>query len=225
MRSFGQLEELLVASPGYLRRAGPVDEPGQLSGHETLDYAGEFERHAWELAGPQGKQASAEHSPRLVCHDFVVLRAVVLAGLGIARLPESVVRDDLKSGALSRVLPEWNTPQGVLHVVFPSRRGLLPAVRAFIDFLAERLPSGVSQATISAPSSRTTVFASAGGHSTTHLVRASAPPSPRRRAPRHSAWGCRRQPRAHSSHDARTGGWPHRDRSPAIAASRSSHGA
>jgi len=38
------------------------------------------------------------------------------------------------------VLPEWNTPQGILHVVFPSRRGMLPALRAFIDFLAERLP-------------------------------------------------------------------------------------
>ena len=63
-----------------------------------------------------------------------------LAGLGIARLPETVVRADLRSGALSRVLPEWNSPQGILHVVFPSRRGLLPAVRALIDFLAERLP-------------------------------------------------------------------------------------
>jgi DNA-binding transcriptional LysR family regulator len=77
----------------------------------------------------------------MVCHDFVVLRTAALAGLGIARLPESVVRDDLKTGALIRVLPQWNSPQGVLHVVFPSRRGLLPAVRALIDFLGERLPA------------------------------------------------------------------------------------
>jgi DNA-binding transcriptional LysR family regulator len=77
----------------------------------------------------------------MVCLDFVLLRAAVLAGLGIARLPESVVREDLRSGALRRVLPEWNTPQGILHVVFPSRRGMLPAVRAFIDFLAARMPA------------------------------------------------------------------------------------
>jgi DNA-binding transcriptional LysR family regulator len=75
-----------------------------------------------------------------VCHDFIVLRAAVLAGLGIARLPESVVREDLRRGALVRVLPQWNSPQGIAHIVFPSRRGLLPAVRSFIDFLAERLP-------------------------------------------------------------------------------------
>ena len=76
-----------------------------------------------------------------MCHDFIVLRAAVLAGLGIARLPESVVREELRRGALVRVLPQWNSPQGVAHIVFPSRRGLLPAVRAFIDFLAERLPA------------------------------------------------------------------------------------
>jgi DNA-binding transcriptional LysR family regulator len=140
MRVFGQLEEYLVATPGYLERAGAVAEPAQLARHETLDYAGEFERRPWELVGPEGAQASAEHTPRMVCHDFVVLRAAALAGLGIARLPESAVREDLKSGVLQRVLPQWNSPLGVLHVVFPSRRGLLPAVRACIDFLAEKLP-------------------------------------------------------------------------------------
>src|SRR5947208_2423263 len=81
-----------------------------------------------------------EKYPAVLCHDFVVLRAAVLAGLGVARLPESVVREDLVRGVLTRVLPAWNSPQGIVHVVFPSRRGLLPAVRAFIDFLAERLP-------------------------------------------------------------------------------------
>jgi DNA-binding transcriptional LysR family regulator len=141
MRVFRQLEEFLVASPAYLERAGAVEDPAQLAQHQTLDYAGEFERRAWELVGPQGVISPAEHTPRMACHDFVVLRAAVLAGLGIARLPESVVRADLQSASLVRVLPQWNSPLGVLHVVFPSRRGLLPAVRAFIDFLAERLPA------------------------------------------------------------------------------------
>ena len=141
MRVFRQFEELLVASPAYLERAGTPEEPAQLERHQTLDYGLEFERRTWDLVGPEGARATAALALRLVCHDFVVLRAAVLAGLGIARVPESVVREDLKSGALTRVLPQWNTPLGVLHVVFPSRRGLLPAVRAFIDFLAERLPA------------------------------------------------------------------------------------
>ncbi len=143
MRAFRQLEELLVASPQYLERAGEPQDPGGLGERDTLDYAGEFDPRPWELVGPGGQSARAEHTPRLVCHDFSVLRSAALAGLGIARLPESVVREDLHSGALARVLPGWNSPQGILHVVFPSRRGLLPAVRAFIDFLAERLPAAI----------------------------------------------------------------------------------
>ena len=141
MRTFREVDEFLLASPGYLEGAAPLTEPAELKHHTTLDYGGEFDRRPWELLGPAGESAAVEHKPRIVCHDFVVLRQAVLAGLGVARLPESVVRADLKSGALVRVLPAWRSPQGIVHVVFPTRRGMLPAVRAFIDFLAERLPA------------------------------------------------------------------------------------
>ncbi len=140
MRSFGESEELLVASPAYLARVGRPTEPAQLAKVETLDQANELGRQLWELQAPGGRSERIEHTPRLVCSDFVVLRVAALAGLGIARLPEVVVRADLAGGALERVLPEWNTPQGILHLVFPTRRGLLPAVRALIDFLAQRMP-------------------------------------------------------------------------------------
>ncbi len=140
MRSFQEVEEFLVASAAYLKSAPALLLPAQLAEHPTLDYGGELDRNSWELVGPGGEVARVELKARMVCHDFNVLRCAVLAGLGIARLPESVVREDLKSGKLARVLPQWNSPQGIVHVVFPSRRGMLPAVRAFIDFLAERLP-------------------------------------------------------------------------------------
>jgi DNA-binding transcriptional LysR family regulator len=143
MRAFGEFEELLVASPAYLERSAALTEPAQLGAHETLDYAGEFDRRPWELTSAEQRNVPVQHAPRVMCHDFVVLRSLALAGIGIARLPESVVREDLRSGALRRVLPEWTTPQGILHVVFPSRRGLLPAVRSFIDFLAARLPGAI----------------------------------------------------------------------------------
>ena len=143
MRSFREMSELLVASPVYLDRVGRPQAPAQLAERETLGYSPESERQTWELVGPQGEAVRIELAPRVVCHDFVLLRAAVLAGLGIARLPESVVHADIENGKLERLLPEWTTPQGILHVVFPSRRGLLPAVRALIDFLADRLPQAV----------------------------------------------------------------------------------
>src|SRR5262249_3060501 len=141
LRVFRQLDEFLVASPAYLARAGNPTVPAQLGEHATLERAADLERRAWELIGPGGGRGRAGHSPRMARLDFIALRAAVLAGLGIALLPESAVRADLASGALTRVLPNWNAPQGILHAVFPSRRGMRPAVRAFIDFLAANLPA------------------------------------------------------------------------------------
>ncbi len=147
MRSFGEVCELLVAAPAYLDRVGRPSEPAQIAERDTLAFESEADRQTWQLRGPQDELARVEISPRIVCHDFIVMRAAVLAGLGIARLPDSVVRTDIADRKLERVLPEWNTPQGTVHLVFPTRRGLLPAVRAFIDFLAEKLPPAISACT------------------------------------------------------------------------------
>lgn len=141
MRSFGESREIMVATPAYLERTGRPERPEELAQRETLGFAPEADTQTWELFAGRDQVVRVEHRPRLVCHDFVVLKSAVLTGMGIALLPESVVRVELESGALERVLPAWNLPQGIAHIVFPTRRGLLPAVRAFIDFLAERMPA------------------------------------------------------------------------------------
>jgi DNA-binding transcriptional LysR family regulator len=143
MRSFREMCELLVATPAFLDRAGRPERPQHIAERDTLSYEQEAERQSWELIGPNGESERIEHTPRIICHDFVLLQAATLADLGIALLPESVVRSGLDAGTLERVLPAWNLPQGICHVVFPSRRGMLPAVRVFVDFLAERLPAAL----------------------------------------------------------------------------------
>ena len=140
MRSFGSSSNLLAASAKYLAERGQPERPDQIPQHATLAFDPNNDRHTWELYDAQGASVRIEHTPRLVCHDFIVMRNAVLAGLGIALLPESVIRADIESGKLIRVLPAWTLPLGVFHLVFPTRRGLLPSVRAFIDFLAERMP-------------------------------------------------------------------------------------
>jgi DNA-binding transcriptional LysR family regulator len=139
MRQFAELDELLVASPGYLARAPRLDHPAKLAQHPTLSFT-PGARQAWTLIGPGGEAFEVEHAPRLSGHSFEVMRAAALAGAGIALLPEGVVREDLAQGRLLRVLPDWRMPQGIFHVVYPHRRGLLPGVRAFIDFLVETMP-------------------------------------------------------------------------------------
>ena len=116
-----------------------------LTALETLAFDSEADHQTWELQGPDSQLARVEIAPRVRCHDFTVLREATLAGLGITKLPENVVRSDLADGRLERVLPQWNAPLGIAHLVFPTRRGLLPAVRALIDFLAAKLPPAVGQ--------------------------------------------------------------------------------
>ena len=68
---------------------------------------------------------------------LIALRTAVLQGLGIAHLPAVVVRDDLAAGRLIELVPGWAPKCGIVHAIFPSRRGLLPSVRTLIDFLGE----------------------------------------------------------------------------------------
>ncbi|HTM29485.1 MAG TPA: LysR substrate-binding domain-containing protein, partial [Rhodanobacter sp.] len=58
-----------------------------------------------------------------------------------ALLPELVCAPAITAGELDVVLPDWSVPEGTMHFVYPSRRGMLPGVRALVDFLAERLPA------------------------------------------------------------------------------------
>lgn len=141
LRSFGQIQALLIASPAYLDRFGRPRVPDDLAGHTTLSMTEDDSRQRLDLQDSQGQVQRVELQPRLMGHDFPLLKELAAAGMGIALLPETVCADAVRAGALEVVLPEWRLPQGLCHAVFPSRRGLLPAVRVFIDYLAEHLPA------------------------------------------------------------------------------------
>jgi DNA-binding transcriptional LysR family regulator len=71
------------------------------------------------------------------------LKEAAIAGLGIVALPGYVCREDVRSGALRRVLPDWIAGDSTLTALVPYRRGLLPAVRVFLDHLAAEFPKAV----------------------------------------------------------------------------------
>lgn len=148
MRSFGQIQELLVASPKYLDRAGRPKSPEELKDHVTLSINEDEVRQRWDLQDSNGEQRRIELKPRLSGFDFPMLMALAREGLGITMLPETVCADAIRNGELEVVLPDWRLPQGIAHVVFASRRGMLPAVRAMIDFLAEKLPGLLEESSL-----------------------------------------------------------------------------
>ena len=146
MRNFGQIQELLVASPDYLRKMGRPTHPEELSEHITMSMSEDESRQRWELHGPDGEIKRIDLKPRVAGFDFPMLMALARQGVGITMLPETVCAEAVRKGELQVVLPEWRLPQGIFHAVFASRRGMLPAVRVFIDFLAEKLPELVESA-------------------------------------------------------------------------------
>lgn len=135
MRSLGHSKRILVAAPGFVNMAcqGSIAALESLPILASVDDAGEVE---WALSGPGGQSFSLRREPRLTCGDLSALRMAAAAGLGVALLPDHLCREDLQSGRLVKAFPDWSGRNGIVHIVFTTRRGLPPAVRAFIDYLA-----------------------------------------------------------------------------------------
>ena len=148
LRTFGMIQELLVASPAYLDRAGRPTDPEQLKEHVTLSMHEDEARQRWDLQDANGEMRRIDLKPRLSGFDFPMLMQLARQGLGITMLPESVCAEAIRNGELEVVMPEWRLPQGIAHLVFASRRGLLPAVRAMIDYLAERMPVLIEESSL-----------------------------------------------------------------------------
>lgn len=129
----------LVASPALIETQGVSRVPADLHQFPTLDMDPASGVHTWELDGPSGAHASIAVTPRLVTDDMVALRDAAVRGVGITQLPSMIVNEGLQSGALVELLPDWSRKRERIHAVFPSRRGLLPSVRALLDYLAERM--------------------------------------------------------------------------------------
>ncbi|HEY7885017.1 MAG TPA: LysR family transcriptional regulator [Cellvibrionaceae bacterium] len=129
--------QCLVASPELIARYGKPASPQALADWPTL-YRGAPEEHAqWTLENAAGEQVQVRHQPRYLTTDMLALKSAALAGVGVVHLPVLMLADELAKGTLVSVLPNWRPPREVIHIVYPSRRGMLPATRALIDFIAK----------------------------------------------------------------------------------------
>ena len=131
---------VLVASPALLARQGTpltVEEAGRL---DSVAMSATDGVSSIDLTHTDGRKAVLQQRPRLIADDLLTLKLAVLGGSGMCSLPDYMCEDELRDGRLVRLLPEWTRPVGVVHAVFPSRRGLSPAVRSFLDVLGEYVP-------------------------------------------------------------------------------------
>jgi DNA-binding transcriptional LysR family regulator len=138
MRVLTERAWCMVASPRLVPDGAAPKSPADLAQLPTLDIGPALPSHAWKLEGPNGATAEVRHVPRLVTDDMLTLRQAAIAGVGVVPLPSMLVSDQIRQGQLVQLVPEWQPRGGIVHAVYPTRRGLLPSVRALIDYLAAR---------------------------------------------------------------------------------------
>jgi DNA-binding transcriptional LysR family regulator len=145
-RRLAPLRFVLCAAPSYLERRGVPLHPDDLRGHDCILHRAPAPqaRNEWSFQRPDGGNRTLDiRATGPVCANAgIVLRAMALAGCGIARLATVNAGDDLRAGRLVRVLPDWplaGLERRAIWAVYTGNRATPPKVRAFIDFLAERI--------------------------------------------------------------------------------------
>ncbi|WP_333795602.1 LysR family transcriptional regulator [Rheinheimera sp.] len=138
LRILSDRGQCLVASPSLVQQQGLPQQPEQLASWPALSRTRVNEPQQWCLHHADGQIKKVDYQPRLITTDMATLLSAALAGVGVVQLPQLMVGPYLASGQLSQLLPDWTPRREMIHLVFPSRRGLLPSVRSLIDYLVQR---------------------------------------------------------------------------------------
>lgn len=130
----------VYGSPAYLARRGRPTKPDDLGTHECLAF-GAATSMSWTFGVGRGVR-EIKVKGRLATNNLAILQEAAIAGLGLARLPETLAHAAVEAGALESVLDHFEPPHALLHAVYPSARFVPPKVRAFVEVLRRRLPLG-----------------------------------------------------------------------------------
>jgi len=126
------------AAPAYLATHGVPRTPEDLARHNCLEYTYFESRGEWRLLNSDGEEIIVPVSGRYLANNADVLRSTALAGGGIILIPTFIVGQDLRTGRLVRLLPDFPPPEQALHALYPPGRHLSAKVRSFVDFLVAR---------------------------------------------------------------------------------------
>src|SRR4029077_16844050 len=133
------------AGSAYLDANPAPHTPKDLRNHPSLFMMRTGVAPVWRLRrSSSAKEVVIALTPRLMSDDMIGLKQAAIAGLGLVALPGYVCRDEVRSGALRRVLPAWLAGDSTITALVPYRQGLLPSVRGFIEHLGAECPKAVA---------------------------------------------------------------------------------
>jgi DNA-binding transcriptional LysR family regulator len=128
-----------VAAPTYLKKHGRPTHPMHLAQHTCLGYTYSTTPGVWRYTGRNGEEASVRPTGQLGVNNGEALVPALLAGLGIAALPEFIIGDALRQGKVDAILTEWELPQSAAHFITPPGGPRPARVELLADFLLKRL--------------------------------------------------------------------------------------
>ncbi len=138
-RQLGIAEVLLCASPGYIEKHGAPAVPDELLQHACLNFSLEHLRHHWTFQSSDGI-TTVPINGKVVSNNADLLGHCALAGMGIVMRSSYSLGDDLVTGKLVRILPEYGLGNIAVQLVYPSRRLLSAKVRSFVEFMMMQHP-------------------------------------------------------------------------------------
>jgi len=138
---------VLVASPGYLDRAGAPSHPNELPLHALVAFSRWEPTVSWLLYN-NGETHKIIVEPRIAINDYAGVQSAVINGLGISEIPSILCGQRLQDGSLVEVIPEWQFAPATLSAIYPSNRNLSRLVRLFKDFCVDRIQALVPHAKI-----------------------------------------------------------------------------
>ena len=129
------MSRFTVASPAYLKRYGRPTHPMHLAEHKCFGYAYLSTPDVWHYTNAKGEQASVRPGGPLRANNGEAVIPALLAGLGIADMPDFIVGDAIASGEVEVILEGWTQAESAVHLVMPSGRPRPARVEVLADFL------------------------------------------------------------------------------------------
>lgn len=142
----GDLIEVMCASPSYLLQHGSIMKPDDLSDHMVIANRYQQNQPVWSLLAPCGEVLNVPVQSNVVLNHYPMVKSGVLKGAGIARLPHYLVVDELRTGRLVRLLPEYRLGTTPIYVIYPYHGALPLRTRRMVEFLRSRLESQLNRA-------------------------------------------------------------------------------
>lgn len=142
-RKLGTLRTQVFAAPSYIERYGEPLHPDELQFHRILAMRKPYHSHpnriTWQLGENGGELREFPVSPLMVANDASALNGALVCGEGLLLTGDVMAKPFIESGMVRRVLAGWTGPEMDFNAVFAGGRLVSPKVRAFVDFLVEKL--------------------------------------------------------------------------------------